>query len=310
MKRLAVLVMLMLVLFQADIILGGDFPITPHALNRTDKRKCQIAICAVFQHEAPFLKEWIEYHRLIGVEHFYLYNNLSNDDYETVLLPYIKAGIVELFDYPGTPFTPVNQTVPYKHALQLTLKQSKWFAVIDIDEFIVVTKKNINLYLYLEKKFPKVAGVVLNWQFYGTAGVWDLKPGELLIEKLTMKAPVDHRSNFLYKSIARTKYIADVAGPHLFQYIAGRHAVYADSSRFTHHHNFKKPPVDDIRINHYYFRTEKFYYEVKVPRREIYEKAKKPKQVHKDFIAEHNTVYDPVMLQYAPLLKRRMRDGF
>jgi len=34
----------------------------------------------------------------VGVEHFYLYNHLSKDEYAEVLEPYIKEGIVELYN--------------------------------------------------------------------------------------------------------------------------------------------------------------------------------------------------------------------
>lgn len=30
-----------------------------------------LAVCAIFRDEAPYLAEWIEFHRLVGVEHFY-----------------------------------------------------------------------------------------------------------------------------------------------------------------------------------------------------------------------------------------------
>ena len=60
----------------------------------------QLCACAVFQNEARFLKEWIEYHRLVGVEKFYLYNNNSTDAFNTVLYPYLNNGVVELIDWP------------------------------------------------------------------------------------------------------------------------------------------------------------------------------------------------------------------
>ena len=34
-----------------------------------------LAICAIYRDEAPYLREWIEFHRLVGVEHFFLYDN-------------------------------------------------------------------------------------------------------------------------------------------------------------------------------------------------------------------------------------------
>src|SRR5271165_3682750 len=62
--------------------------------------KYQLSMCAIFQDEAPYLKEWIEFHKLMGVEHFYLYNHRSKDDYKKVLEPYILSGLVELTDKP------------------------------------------------------------------------------------------------------------------------------------------------------------------------------------------------------------------
>ena len=41
--------------------------------------KYYFSICAIFKDESLSIKEWIEYHKLIGVEHFYLYNNNSTD---------------------------------------------------------------------------------------------------------------------------------------------------------------------------------------------------------------------------------------
>ncbi len=60
--------------------------------------KHELAVCALFQNEAAYMKEWIEFHKLVGVQHFYLYNDHSEDNYLQVLEPYIKNGEVELFE--------------------------------------------------------------------------------------------------------------------------------------------------------------------------------------------------------------------
>ena len=49
-----------------------------------------LSIAAIMKNEKPYLKEWLEYHQLIGVEHFYLCDNDSNDGTEEYLQPYIK----------------------------------------------------------------------------------------------------------------------------------------------------------------------------------------------------------------------------
>lgn len=49
----------------------------------------------MFYNEAKFLKEWLDYHLVIGVGHFYLYNNNSTDDYMPVsVLEGMNAGLL------------------------------------------------------------------------------------------------------------------------------------------------------------------------------------------------------------------------
>jgi hypothetical protein len=42
--------------------------------------------------EASFLEEWLSYHMLINVDHFYIYDDESTDNTLEVLEPYIKQG--------------------------------------------------------------------------------------------------------------------------------------------------------------------------------------------------------------------------
>ena len=58
------------------------------------EKKYKVSICAIFKNEGKYLREWIEFHRIIGIEHFYLYNNNSDDNYETVATVY-KGNIIK-----------------------------------------------------------------------------------------------------------------------------------------------------------------------------------------------------------------------
>ena len=42
----------------------------------------QLSVIAIFQNEDRFLKEWLDFYRVLGVDHFYLFNNLSEDNYQ------------------------------------------------------------------------------------------------------------------------------------------------------------------------------------------------------------------------------------
>lgn len=92
----------------------------------------ELAICAIFREEAPFLDEWIGFHAGIGVTRFYLYNNFSTDEYRTVLAPWIERGLVSLVDWP----VPVGQVPAYRDCLKRARGECRWLAFIDIDEFL------------------------------------------------------------------------------------------------------------------------------------------------------------------------------
>ena len=59
-----------------------------------------LAFCVVFKDEARYLAEWLAFHRLVGVAHFYLYSNESRDRYRAVLAPFEAAGVVTLREWP------------------------------------------------------------------------------------------------------------------------------------------------------------------------------------------------------------------
>src|SRR6266705_5250077 len=59
-----------------------------------------LAACAIFRNEAAYLEEWLNFHLGVGVEHFYLYENRSTDDFRTVLPPFLERGVFTLTDWP------------------------------------------------------------------------------------------------------------------------------------------------------------------------------------------------------------------
>ena len=141
------------------------------------KEKYDLACAAIFQDEARFLKEWIEFHKTIGVKHFYLYNNLSNDDYFSVLAPYVASKEVELIEWPF-PSNTIEEWNPiqcraYMDAITRSLGKAKWVAFIDTDEFIVL-KKGQNL-AHLLKNYEDYGALSLNWQIFGHSNVQKLK---------------------------------------------------------------------------------------------------------------------------------------
>ena len=48
-----------------------------------------LAIVAMFKNESSILESWIEHYIKEGVQHFYLIDNGSTDDYQKILNPYM-----------------------------------------------------------------------------------------------------------------------------------------------------------------------------------------------------------------------------
>jgi len=94
--------------------------------------RCMLAICAVFKDEAAYLREWVEFHQLMGVERFYLYNNNSSDRYLDALQPHLASGSVVLHEWPQHP----AQLQAYEHCLKTHGNEADWIAFIDVDEFL------------------------------------------------------------------------------------------------------------------------------------------------------------------------------
>lgn len=143
---------------------------------KTAETKYDVSICAIFKDESPYLKEWIEYHKIVGVDHFFLYNNLSSDDYHSVLDPYIAAGVVDLIEWPY----PQTQLKAYDNCMKTFGKTSKWIGFIDIDEF-VVPKSTDDIYSFL-KNFEKYPSVLVYWKLFGSSGRIQRDPSGLVTQ--------------------------------------------------------------------------------------------------------------------------------
>ncbi len=263
--------------------------------------KYNLAVCTIFQNEARFLKEWIEFHKLAGVEHFYLYNNNSSDNYLEVLDPYIKTGDVELVhwsnDKKGWNETQQNA---YKDAIKKCKNTVRWLVMIDCDEFVFpVLGDNISDFL---KNYEQYPALVVNWQCFGTSHVYRIPDDKLMIEMLVNKADPDHYDNRYVKSIINPKStITGKSQVHHFYYHHNKSAVNAD---YVEVKNFRSPYVcvDKIRINHYRTRDEEHFINVKLPRlKKWYED-----NAARCFFEDHNQVFDDAILRFVPALKKKI----
>ena len=128
------------------------------------------AIGAVFRNEARYLAEWIEFHELMGVEHFFLYDDESTDNFLEVLQPWIDKGSVTLRKAEGR-----GQFSVYDHCLRHGARRSRWIAFIDIDEFLF-SPTGQTLPEVMER-YADYPGVFVHWLLFGSSGHKTAPPG-------------------------------------------------------------------------------------------------------------------------------------
>ena len=211
-----------------------------------------LAACAVYRDEAPYLCEWVEFHRLIGVERFFLYDNRSTDDHREVLAPYVDEGIVLLHDWPIFP----AQMQAYEHCIKHHGDDARWIAFLDLDEFLFSpTGSPVSELLVPLERHP---GVGANWAVFGSSGHVRRPPG-LVIESY-LRRTADPDVNAHIKSIVDPTRVRSFCVPHFFMYTDGpavdENGRPIDSPPYS---RTRSVSFERLRINHYQTKSEEEY---------------------------------------------------
>lgn len=228
---------------------------------RYQEKKYKVSICAIFKNEAKYLKEWIEFHKIIGIEHFYLYNNFSADNYKEVLRPYIEDNTVTLIDWA----IPQGQMAAYKDCLKKHCTETEWLGFIDIDEF-VVPKKDNSICDFLAK-FRKYPSVQLYWRLFGTSGKIKRDTNRLVTEDFVV---CWNKYDGIGKCFANTSYAFDENSPHnnvlhhsIWGKLKKRSIPPVNHDKRFLMTNFHKVKDNDFsaQINHYFTKSLEEYAE-------------------------------------------------
>jgi len=218
-----------------------------------------LSVCAVYRDEAPYLREWIEFHRLMGVERFYLYDNRSTDDHREVLAPYVDEGIAVVHEWPAVlpPDVVVGeaaQCATYQHCILNHREESRWIAFLDLDEFMFSpTGASLTEVLPEYERWP---GVGVNWAQFGTSG-HRVRPDGLVLESYVRRADALGYNRWI-KSVVDPRRVRNFCLAHFFVF-NGEPAVAVDENHrpiqaklsSTEEVSFEK-----LRVNHYTTKSE------------------------------------------------------
>ncbi len=205
----------------------------------------KLAVCAIFRDEGPYLREWIEFHRLMGVEHFFLYDNDSRDGGAAELAPYIEQGLVTLCAVARQQ----KQRHAYVHCIASFREAARWIAFIDLDEFLF-SPTGASLPAVLEH-FEAASAVAVNWCTFGPSG-HEQRPDDLVTASYDRGLPTQHLINRHVKSVVNPRETRGFLNVHVFTQAGqtvdelGRSAQGALSDEVS---------FDLLRINHYWTKS-------------------------------------------------------
>ncbi len=218
-----------------------------------------LAVTAILKDEGHYLREWLDYHILAGVEHFYLYDNDSPDDYAAIIAPYVAAGLVTSVKLSGGS----AQYAAYNFAVREHRFQCRYMAFIDLDEFLYPKNTTGTITETLDgilEQFPQASGVAVNWQLYGSNGARTADYSRGVLERFTRRAPVDwvvpipHRDipggNAQIKTIANPRRVYFFGSSHFPVYFEGCYSVNEAGGAVTSYCN-NPVTAERLAINHY-----------------------------------------------------------
>jgi hypothetical protein len=217
--------------------------------------KYNLTVCAIAKNEGAYFEEWIQWHKKMGVEKFYIYDNESDDNTKEVLAAHIESGLVEYKYFPGKK----RQLPAYDHCLDNHRFDAHWIAIIDLDEFIVPQKdKTITEFL---KRFEKFSAVEINWLVYGSGGAKEKTEGTVM-ERFKAHSQYDNILNRHVKTIVNPRRVFNMIGAHEAARLTG-YTADPNMQKVTKNFRDREPQHDIIRINHYAVKSRAEFIEKK-----------------------------------------------
>jgi len=274
-----------------------------------------LAIVAIAQNEGQVLREWLEFHRLVGAEHVYLYDDGSTDKTADIVRPFVDQGFATFV--PWTRFTHDigAQQTAYAHALSAYGSNWRWMAFIDLDEYLFpVAEESLVSTL---KRYEDVSAIAIPWHMFGFCG-HETRPFGLVIENFTRRAQFPPSAEFeqllKWKCIVDPLAVERVDSAHLFFMENERRGAYTEDRVWVgkkRSEGWEGVRSDVFRLNHYYTQSKEDFEARRASGRWPSYAARSPVHWERarhmaEMIESADQTEDRLILRYLPELQRRL----
>jgi hypothetical protein len=173
----------------------------------------RVALCAIVRNEAPYLPEWLDWHRRMGVSRFLIYDNVSTDDTVAVLAPYDD---VEVKAWPGGKAEDAQRAAYWDCLTTFARRRThNWLAIIDADEYLWHPNGDTLPQVIARYDAPDCHGLWAPWRMFGW-GPHATRPTDGTIQSYLWRGPEDYAEPAPIggKSIVRLGLECRVQSPH------------------------------------------------------------------------------------------------
>ncbi|MCR5564047.1 MAG: glycosyltransferase family 92 protein [Desulfovibrio sp.] len=213
-----------------------------------------LALCCTVKDEAPFIKEWIAYHALLGVEHFIICDDVSALPVSSVLEGWAAPAAVTIIRHEE----PKTQQQTYGECLARFGTRFCWIGFLDMDEFVRIgppPSREADLRVFLSDYEP-YAGLAMNWRMFSWNG-HETRPDGLVMANYTACLGDDIH----LKCFVRPRQVLHCANPHAFIVKQGSYMVDAGLIPVPNGYPFAPPQTESCAINHYYYKSRQCFAE-------------------------------------------------
>jgi hypothetical protein len=212
-------------------------------------------IGATFKNESHILKEWIEHYIFHGVEHIYLINDNSSDNFLEILEPYIVKNYVTLYNNELEYNKLGRQSYTYNFYFQKHLKETHWFGILDLDEFLY-SPEEIDIKNIL-KKYEQENQLQINWVHFGSSRHITQPNG--VVENFLYRGEYNSITNGPNGRYNSYKSIVNVKNSRNITLNIHSHGAYSKNISFNE-------TIPQLLVNHYPIQSLQFWKNIKMTR--------------------------------------------
>lgn len=206
------------------------------------------AICTQIKNSRRYIKEWVDHHLAIGIDHIYLFEDYDSESHRDIFQDYPQVTIQSLAEY-GIP-RPIKCA---QSQLQLQKKfcanePYDWVLCIDDDEYLMF-EEGYDLQKLLEE-FKDYPGIWLGWKPYNANGHIK-RPEGSIVKNYTQVSPrpIDGGQYTDMKSFVNTNKKGTFSYTHHI----------CDGGVRTDFTNVRKPIHKKAWLNHYFTKSWEDY---------------------------------------------------